>query len=139
MKKWLITAFVLLAFAGIAVTLPPVQTLFYKGERSAQMDRTTGEYTADYEHFTGKEPVFGGACTEEVTILLRGDIRIEEGTVSILLTNPTQDTIFLTSQPGPLDLRITLPKGSSYIEIRGSNFTGTVHLESLPDPVIMDE
>lgn len=103
-----------------------------QGDRSFGSDSYVGNYSADYDDFTGTETLFGGTALErddgneiEVTCTLN----ITAGTAKVVFKSGTDAPQVLIESTGNYSETIELPSASNYIAVDASDFTGSIALK----------
>ena len=105
--------------------------LSLEGKRTYGDDHYTGNYTADYEHFSDTEYLFGGTSIERENgkdITVSCDLDITGGTAQVLWFSGSDDPVVLLEAEGSYSDTITLPEGGNYIGITGDDLTGHLTL-----------
>ncbi|MBS5784332.1 MAG: hypothetical protein KID04_15835 [Clostridium sp.] len=103
-----------------------------EGKRSFGSDSYVGNYSADYDGFTGTETLFGGTALErdggnEIKVTCK--LNIKKGTAKVVFESGTDDPQVLIESTGDYSETIELPSASNYIAVEGDGFTGSVKLE----------
>ncbi|BAH08448.1 hypothetical protein [Clostridium kluyveri] len=103
-----------------------------QGKRSFGSDSYVGNYSADYDSFTGTETLFGGTALERNDgneIKVTCTLNITDGTAKVVFKSGTDDPQVLIESSGDYSETIELPSASNYIAVEGDGFTGSVELE----------
>lgn len=107
-------------------------TFFLKGERTYGEDHYTGNYNAKYVDYTGTEYLFGGTSTEREAgniVTVNCQIEAENGNAYFFLLSGSEDPVILLEEGGTCQKTVTLPNGSNYFGITGTDFSGEVQIE----------
>lgn len=99
------------------------------GKKTSGSDEYTGQYQAEYKHFTGREYLFGGTTINRKLgnqIKVTCVIQKEAGLIEIgILSGPNEKNI-LSQENGRYRQTIELTQGANYLYIKGQNFSGRV-------------
>ena len=112
-----------------------------KGSRTFGSNQYIGEYSADYDAFTGQELIFGGTALqleEPQNLKITYSLEISSGTAKlyflksgenhIVSGDRIQDLIADTSKGGVYE--ISLSDGNNFIVIEGDDFSGRLIIKS---------
>lgn len=101
-----------------------------QGEKTKGVDSYTGNYTAAYDAFNGKELIFGGTALERENgnhLKVGYTLTIEEGTAELYWT-AGNDTYTIADGSSEDTREYALSSGDNYIVLKGENFTGSLAL-----------
>ncbi|MBS6025877.1 MAG: hypothetical protein KIB00_17530 [Paeniclostridium sordellii] len=102
------------------------------GTKKSGEDDYTGEYTAEYENFTGKEYIFGGTTIDRKAgneIEVKCNLNIEKGVAKLMFVSGSDDPEVLMEESGEWSDTIKLPKGGNYLFIEADDLYGSMKLE----------
>lgn len=105
--------------------------LSLQGTREKGIDDYTGNYAADYDHFSDTEYLFGGTSIKREAgkkISVDCSLEIAEGTAKVFWISGSNEAVTLIETAGTYSDTITLPDGGNYIGIECENFTGSIEL-----------
>lgn len=100
------------------------------GERLLGEDDYVGSYAADYNHFNGREILFGGtALTREGGNKLSAsyELSVSSGTVRLYWLEQ-DDEHLIADNDGSGTYHFTIGSGNNYIILEGENFSGSLKL-----------
>lgn len=100
------------------------------GKRSLEQeaDYYTGNYTAEVEHVTGRDVVFGGAGIEERKISCSGSVDIKSGKAKIRVRMNEEVVYVEPDENGYFEKEFSFASGGNYIMLDYEDFTGSVNL-----------
>ena len=103
-----------------------------QGKREFGIDSYVGNYTADYDDFSGNEIIFGGTALERDNgnkIEISCDIAAQTGNLKLILQTGTDEPKILCDTESSYNDTIELPSASNYVLIEADNFTGSLKLK----------
>ena len=100
------------------------------GERILEQegDYYSGSYNAQIEQITGRDVVFGGAGTEERTIICSGNIDRESGSIKIRVRMNEEVVYISPNENGHFEKEFSFESGGNYIMVDYEDFTGSIEL-----------
>ena len=96
-----------------------------QGKREFGIDSYVGNYTADYDDFSGNEIIFGGTALERDNgnkIEISCDIAAQTGNLKLILQTGTDEPKILCDTESSYNDTIELPSASNYVLIEADNF-----------------
>lgn len=103
-----------------------------QGERTFGADEYAGTYQAEYQSFSGREILFGGASLErkaDDTLHIESNVNAQSGEVEIYWTSGESEPELLFHGAGEHSATIQLKGGWEYLSIEGTEFAGDVRIE----------
>jgi len=103
---------------------------YLQGTRTFGEDSYVGEYSAEYNHFYGKETLFGGAALEReegTTLTVNYTLRIDSGKARLYWMDRGEERL-LSSEAAEKSAVLTLQAGSNYIIVEGDDWKGSLEL-----------
>ena len=103
-----------------------------QGKREFGIDSYVGNYTADYDDFSGNEIIFGGTALERDNgnkIEISCDIAAQTGNLKLILQTGTDEPKILCDTESSYNDTIELPSARNYVLIEADNFTGSLKLK----------
>ena len=91
-------------------------------------DYYSGSYNAQIEQITGRDVVFGGAGTEERTIICSGNIDRESGSIKIRVRMNEEVVYISPNENGHFEKEFSFESGGNYIMVDYEDFTGSIEL-----------
>ena len=91
-------------------------------------DYYSGSYNAQIEQITGRDVVFGGAGTEERTIICSGNIDRESGSIEIRVRMNEEVVYISPNENGHFEKEFSFESGGNYIMVDYEDFTGSIEL-----------
>ena len=115
----------------LAGNLGLTKNVSLQGKRIFGTDHYVGTYTADYNHFSKTEYLFGGTSIERKagkTINVTCNMKISEGTAQLIYVSGSDKPKVLTAAGGKYTAVIELKNGGNYFGVACGNFTGSIEL-----------
>jgi len=103
---------------------------YLQGTRTFGADSYVGDYSAEYNHFYGKETLFGGTALERkegTTLTVSYTLRIDSGKAKLYWMDRGEERL-LSSATAEKSAVLTLQAGSNYIIIEGDDWKGSLEL-----------
>lgn len=103
---------------------------YLQGTRTFGEDCYVGEYSAEYNHFYGKETLFGGTALEReegTTLTVNYALRIDSGKAKLYWMDRGKERL-LCSATAEKSVELTLQTGSNYIIVEGDDWKGGLEL-----------
>ena len=91
-------------------------------------DSYVGEYSADCNHVTGRDVVFGGAYINSKELFLSGNIQSTTGEATVRIRLNNEVTELEPDSDGNFETTLKLSSGGNYIMVVYENFAGTVEM-----------
>lgn len=95
---------------------------------SSHEDSYAGEYTADCDHVTGRDVVFGGASIQSREFFLSGTIEAESGKAIVRIRLNDEVIELETDTDGNFETTLKLESGGNYIMVVYEDFSGSVKM-----------
>ena len=93
-------------------------------------DSYVGEYTAECNHMTGRDVVFGGASIHNRDLFLSGHIDAESGKATVRIRMNSEVVELEPDADGYFETTLKLNNGGNYIMVVYEDFSGTVEMNS---------
>ena len=93
-------------------------------------DSYVGEYTAECNHMTGRDVVFGGASIHNRDLFLSGHIETESGNATVRIRMNSEVIELEPDADGYFETTLKLDNGGNYIMVVYEDFSGTVEMNS---------
>ena len=93
-------------------------------------DCYVGEYTAECNHMTGRDVVFGGASIHNRDLFLSGHIETESGNATVRIRMNSEVVELEPDADGYFETTLKLNNGGNYIMVVNEDFSGTVEMNS---------
>ncbi|MFD1450054.1 hypothetical protein [Oceanobacillus sojae] len=103
-----------------------------EGERAFGKDDYTGTYEAVYQHFSGRENLFGGASLdgrEGKTIQITYNANIESGEAKVYWNTADSEKQLLFEGQGEHTENIDLQGGWEYLSLEGDELEGDIQIK----------
>lgn len=101
------------------------------GERQLiDNDSYAGEYSAECNHKTGRDVVFGGASIHNRDLFLSGHIETESGNATVRIRMNSEVVELEPDADGHFETTLKLDNGGNYIMMIYEDFSGTVEMNS---------
>lgn len=103
---------------------------YLQGTRTFGADSYVGDYSAEYNHFYGKETLFGGTALERkegTTLTVSYTLRIDSGKAKLYWMDRGEERL-LSSASAEKSAVLTLQAGSNYIIVEGDDWKGSLEL-----------
>lgn len=101
------------------------------GERQLiDNDSYAGEYSAECNHKTGRDVVFGGASIHNRDLFLSGHIETESGNATVRIRMNSEVVELEPDADGHFDTTLKLDNGGNYIMMIYEDFSGVVEMNS---------
>lgn len=91
-------------------------------------DSYAGEYTADCDHVTGRDVVFGGASIHNRELFLSGIVKVESGKATIRIRLNDEVIELEPDVEGNFETTLKLDNGGNYIMVVYEDFSGTLEM-----------
>ena len=96
----------------------------------ADDDCYVGEYTAECNHMTGRDVVFGGASIHNRDLFLSGHIETESGNTTVRIRMNSEVVELEPDADGHFEITLKLDNGGNYIMVIYDVFSGVVEMNS---------
>ena len=96
----------------------------------ADDDCYVGEYTAECNHMTGRDVVFGGASIHNRDLFLSGRIETESGNATVRIRMNSEVVELELDADGYFETALKLDNGGNYIMVIYDVFSGVVEMNS---------
>lgn len=93
-------------------------------------DSYVGEYTAECNHMTGRDVVFGGASIHNRDLFLSGHIETESGKATVRIRMNSEVVELEPDADGLFETTLKLDNGGNYIMVVYEDFSGVVEMNS---------
>lgn len=93
-------------------------------------DSYAGEYSAECNHMTGRDVVFGGASIHNRDLFLSGHIETESGNATVRIRMNSEVIELEPDADGYFEITLKLNNGGNYIMVVYEDFSGTVEMNS---------
>lgn len=91
-------------------------------------DSYAGEYTADCDHVTGRDVVFGGASIDTRVLHLSGHIETTSGEARIRIRMNDEVIKLNADEDGYFETELKCTSGGNYVMVDYEDFAGTVEM-----------
>ena len=93
-------------------------------------DSYVGEYSAECNHMTGRDVVFGGASIHNRDLFLSGHIETESGNATVRIRMNSEVVELEPDADGHFETTLKLDNGGNYIMVIYDVFSGVVEMNS---------
>ena len=93
-------------------------------------DSYAGEYSAECNHMTGRDVVFGGASIHNRDLFLSGHIETESGNATVRIRMNSEVVELEPDADGHFETTLKLDNGGNYIMVIYEDFSGVVEMNS---------
>ena len=93
-------------------------------------DSYAGEYSAECNHMTGRDVVFGGASIHNRDLFLSGHIETESGNATVRIRMNSEVVELEPDADGHFETTLKLDNGGNYIMVIYDVFSGVVEMKS---------
>ena len=93
-------------------------------------DSYAGEYSAECNHMTGRDVVFGGASIHNRDLFLSGHIETESGNATVRIRMNSEVVELEPDSDGHFETTLKLDNGGNYIMVIYDVFSGVVEMNS---------
>ena len=93
-------------------------------------DSYAGEYSAECNHMTGRDVVFGGASIHNRDLFLSGHIETESGNATVRIRMNSEVVELEPDADGHFETTLKLDNGGNYIMVIYDVFSGVVEMNS---------
>ena len=93
-------------------------------------DSYAGEYSAECNHMTGRDVVFGGASIYNRDLFLSGHIETESGNATVRIRMNSEVVELEPDSDGHFETTLKLDNGGNYIMVIYDVFSGVVEMNS---------
>lgn len=93
-------------------------------------DSYAGEYSAECNHMTGRDVVFGGASIHNRDLFLSGHIETESGKATVRIRRNDEVVELEPEADGHFETTLNLDNGGNYIMVIYEDFSGVVEMNS---------
>ena len=93
-------------------------------------DSYAGEYSAECNHMTGRDVVFGGASIHNRDLFLYGHIETESGNATVRIRMNSEVVELEPDSDGHFETTLKLDNGGNYIMVIYDVFSGVVEMNS---------
>ena len=93
-------------------------------------DSYAGEYSAECNHMTGRDVVFGGASIHNRDLFLSGHIDAESGKATVRIRMNSEVIELEPDADGHFETTLKLDNGGNYIMMIYEDFSGVVEMNS---------
>lgn len=93
-------------------------------------DSYAGEYSAECNHMTGRDVVFGGASIHNRDLFLSGHIETESGNATVRIRMNSEVVELEPDADGHFETTLKLDNGGNYIMVIYDDFSGVVEMNS---------
>ena len=100
------------------------------GSRDAGIDDYVGSYEAACKEDSGRDVIFGGASTKELTLYVSGTVQTDSGSATVRIRLNDEVIELTPDENGDFETELSLESGGNYIMVLYEDFTGTVELRS---------
>lgn len=91
-------------------------------------DSYAGEYTADCDHVTGRDVVFGGTSIDTRVLRLAGRVETASGEAKLRIRMNDETMELKTDADGCFETELKFISGGNYIMVLYEDFAGTVEM-----------
>lgn len=91
-------------------------------------DSYAGEYSAECNHMTGRDVVFGGASIHNRDLFLSGHIETESGNATVRIRMNSEVVELEPDADGHFEITLKLDNGGNYIMVIYEDFSGMLKM-----------